>query len=39
MARIGANTVHRINKNKITKLFGLFLFIVGSVFLYKYFKI
>ena len=39
MARIGANTVHRINKKKVTKLFGVFLFVVGSVFLYRYFKI
>jgi len=39
MARIGANMVHRINKNKITKLFGIFLFIIGTVFLYRYFQI
>jgi len=39
MARIGANTVHRINKKKITKLFGTFLFIVGSIFLYRYLQI
>ena len=39
MARIGANTVHKINKNNVTKLFGIFLFIVGSIFLYRYFKI
>jgi len=39
MARIGANTVHKIKKNKVTKLFGTFLFIVGSVFLYRYFQI
>ena len=39
MARIGANTVHRINKKKITKLFGAFLFVVGSIFLYRYLQI
>ena len=39
MARVGANTVHKINKNKVTKLFGMFLFVVGSIFLYRYFKI
>jgi len=39
MARIGANAVHRINKQKITKLFGTFLFIVGTIFLYRYFQI
>jgi len=39
MARIGANTVHRIDKNKISKFFGLFLLIVASKFLYEYFKL
>jgi|TARA_X000001036_G_C20482578_1_gene726316 uncharacterized protein len=39
MARVGANTVHKINKKKVTKLFGIFLFIVGSIFLYRYFQI
>jgi uncharacterized membrane protein YfcA len=39
MARLGANTVHKINKNKITKLFGTFLFFVGTLFLYRYFQI
>jgi|TARA_B110000438_G_C15797456_1_gene643520 uncharacterized membrane protein YfcA len=39
MARIGANAVHRINKSKVTKLFGMFLFVIGSVFLYRYFQI
>ncbi|MBA1337774.1 MAG: putative membrane protein YfcA [Pelagibacterales bacterium] len=39
MARLGANTVHRIKKNKVTKLFGTFLFFVGTIFLYRYFQI
>ena len=39
MARIGARTVHRIDKNKISKLFGLFLLIVAAKFLFEYFKI
>ena len=39
MARVGANTVHKINKNKVTKLFGVFLFVIGTVFLYRYFLI
>jgi uncharacterized protein len=39
MARIGANMIHKINKNNVTKLFGSFLFIVGSIFLYRYFQI
>ncbi len=39
MARLGAKTVHKINKNRISKIFGLFLLIVASKFLYEYFKI
>ena len=39
MARIGAKTVHKLNKKKITKYFGLFLIIVGSKFLYEYFNL
>ena len=39
MARIGANAVHKINKKNVTKLFGIFLFFVGSIFLYRYFQI
>ena len=39
MARVGANAVHRIEKAKITKLFGIFLFVVGSIFLYRYLNI
>ena len=39
MARIGAKTVHRIDKNKISKFFGLFLLIVATKFLFEYFKI
>jgi uncharacterized membrane protein YfcA len=38
MARIGARTVHKIDKNKISKYFGIFLIIVASKFLYEYFK-
>ena len=36
MARVGANTVHKINKSKVTKFFGIFLFFVGTIFLYRY---
>ncbi len=39
MARIGAKTVHKIDKNKISKFFGIFLLIIASKFLYEYFKI
>jgi len=36
MARIGANTVHKINKSKVQTLFGIFLYVVGTVFIYRY---
>jgi len=39
MARIGARTVHKIDKNKISKLFGIFLLIIAIKFLFEYFKI
>tara|TARA_B100001057_G_scaffold431420_1_gene458859 strand:+ start:2144 stop:2929 length:786 start_codon:yes stop_codon:yes gene_type:complete len=39
MARIGAKTVHKIDKNKISKFFGIFLLIIASKFLYEYFKL
>ena len=38
MARLGANTVHRINKSKVQKLFGIFLYFVGTIFIYRYFN-
>ncbi len=39
MARIGARTVHKIDKNKISKLFGVFLVIVAIKFLLEYMKL
>ncbi len=39
MARIGARTVHRIDKNKISKFFGFFLIIIATKFLFEYFKL
>jgi len=39
MARIGARTVHKIDKNKISKIFGIFLLLVACKFLYEYFKL
>lgn len=39
MARIGANTMHKTNKAKITKLLGIFLYIVGTTFLFRYLNI
>jgi uncharacterized membrane protein YfcA len=39
MARIGASTVHKIDKNKISKFFGIFLLIIAIKFLYEYVKL
>ena len=39
MARLGAKKSHQINKRKLTKYFGLFLIVVGTRFLYEYFRI
>ena len=39
MARIGARTVHKLDKNKISKFFGLFLLAVSAKFLLEYLKI
>ena len=39
MARLGARTVHKIEKNKISKLLGIFLLIVAIKFFYEYIKL
>ena len=39
MARIGARTVHKIDKNKISKFFGIFLLIISTKFLLEYIKL
>ena len=39
MARIGAKIVHRIDKNKISKLFGIFLLVVATKFLFEYLEL
>ena len=39
MARIGARTVHSIDKSKISKYFGIFLLFISAKFLYEYFKL
>jgi len=38
MARIGAKLLHKIDRNKINKLFGTFLLIVASKLLFDYFQ-
>ena len=39
MARVGANTVHKIDKSKLQRFFGIFLYVVGTVFLYRFLSI
>ena len=39
MARVGANTVYKMDKIKAQRLFGVFLYTVGTIFLYRYFNI
>ena len=36
MARIGANTVNKLDKSKVQSFFGIFLYIIGTVFIYRY---
>ena len=38
MAKIGATTVHKMRREIIAKLFGFFLIIIASRFLYEYFN-
>ena len=38
MAKIGAETVHKVDKKLIFKLFGIYLFIVACRFFYEYFS-
>ena len=38
MAKIGAKTVHKVDKNLLGKLFGIYLFIVGSWLFLEYLK-
>ena len=38
MAKIGAKTVHKVDKNLLGKLFGIYLFIIGSWLFFEYLK-
>jgi len=38
MAKIGATAVHKMKREIIAKLFGFFLIIIASRFLYEYFN-
>ena len=39
MARVGANTVHNMDKIKAQRLFGVFLYVIGTIFILRYFNI
>ena len=39
MARLGAKASHRVDKMRMAKYFGLFLVVIGTRFLYEYFKL
>ena len=36
MARVGANSAHKIDKTKLQVFFGIFLYVVGTIFIYRY---
>ena len=36
MAKVGANSAHEINKTKLQVFFGIFLYIVGTIFIFRY---
>ncbi len=36
MAKVGANRAHKIDKTKLQVFFGIFLFVVGTIFIYRY---
>ena len=36
MARVGANYAHKIDKTKLQVFFGIFLYVVGTIFIYRY---
>jgi len=36
MARIGVNTVHKMRKIKAQRMFGIFLYVIGTIFIFRY---
>ena len=36
MAKVGANQAHKINKIKLQVFFGIFLYVVGTIFVFRY---
>ena len=39
MARVGVNTVHKMSKIKAQRMFGVFLYVIGTIFFYRYLNI
>ena len=39
MAKVGANRVHNMNKKKLQRMFGVFLYVVGTIFIIRFFNI
>ena len=39
MARVGANTSNNMDKLKLQRFFGFFLYVIGTLFLYRYLNI
>ena len=39
MARVGANSSNKMDKLKLQRFFGIFLYVVGTLFLYRYLNI
>ena len=39
MATVGANTSNKMDKSKLQRFFGIFLYIIGTLFLYRYLNI
>ena len=36
MARVGANASNRMNRSKLQRFFGIFLYVIGTIFIYRY---
>ena len=39
MARFGANTAHKMNKKRLQRMFGVFLYVIGTLFLIRFLDI
>jgi uncharacterized membrane protein YfcA len=38
-AKVGANTSNKMDKSKLQRFFGIFLYAIGTLFLYRYLNI